>query len=189
LGIGQGPCGRRLGSLTTEGGEMRLRAWKTYGLGAGGMLVLVMAILLATGWGSAVAAQISSVFVTNDAAHPVPVHEQGTANVNVTSGNLSVGLPPVTGGGGSLLVVAGQPQTVPVATASAITIEFIGGASSVSLRDRDSIVADVGGAVADATNAPETVPLALTRPISFDHIVCFGLVGGICDVNWVGNTP
>ena len=50
-------------------------------------------------------------------------------------------------------------------------------------------MADVEGAVADATNAPETVPLALTRPIRFDDIVCFGVVGGICDVNWVGNTP
>src|SRR5436309_15934899 len=31
------------------------------------------------------AAPISSVFVTNDASHAVPVHEQGTANVNVTN--------------------------------------------------------------------------------------------------------
>jgi hypothetical protein len=59
---------------------MRLRGWKKYGAGAGGMLVLVMALLLATGWGSAVAAQVSSVFVTNDAAHPVPVHEQGDSD-------------------------------------------------------------------------------------------------------------
>jgi hypothetical protein len=64
---------------------MRLRGWKKYGAGAGGMLVLVMALLLATGWGSAVAAQVSSVFVTNDAAHPVPVHEQGTATVGLSS--------------------------------------------------------------------------------------------------------
>ena len=53
--------------------------------------------LLATGGGSAVAAQIANVFVTNDASHAVPVpeqaldnanlkvHEQGTANVNVTN--------------------------------------------------------------------------------------------------------
>jgi hypothetical protein len=55
---------------------MRSRTWKKYGVGAGGMLVLVMAVLLATGWGSAVAAQITNVFVTNDAAHPVPVQNQ-----------------------------------------------------------------------------------------------------------------
>jgi hypothetical protein len=29
------------------------------------------------------AAPITNVFVTNDSSHPVPVHEQGTANVNV----------------------------------------------------------------------------------------------------------
>jgi hypothetical protein len=67
---------------------MLLRRLKKYAIGAGGMLVLVMAILLATGWGSAVAAQITSVFITNDSAHAVPVHEQGTANVSLsTSGN------------------------------------------------------------------------------------------------------
>jgi hypothetical protein len=67
---------------------MQQRGWKKYGVGAGGMLVLVAAIVLATGGGSAVAAQITSVFVTNDAAHPVPVHEQGTANVNLVNSSL-----------------------------------------------------------------------------------------------------
>jgi hypothetical protein len=73
---------------------MRLGGLKKYALGAGGMLALVVAIVLATGSGSAVAAQITSVFVTNTASHPVPVnatntdangnikvHEQGTATV------------------------------------------------------------------------------------------------------------
>lgn len=67
---------------------MGLRRFKKYAIGAGGMLVLVAAVVLATGSGSAVAAQITSVFVTNDASHPVPVHEQGTANVNVTNSSL-----------------------------------------------------------------------------------------------------
>jgi hypothetical protein len=34
-----------------------------------------------------------NVLVTNDSAHPVPVHEQGTANVNVTNGSLTVAPP------------------------------------------------------------------------------------------------
>ena len=34
------------------------------------------------------AAATLNVLVTNDSAHPVPVHEQGTANVNVTNGSL-----------------------------------------------------------------------------------------------------
>lgn len=75
---------------------MHPRRLRKYAIGAGGMLVLVVAMLLASGWGSAVAAQISTVFVSNDAAHAVPVreqaldangnlkvHEQGTASVNV----------------------------------------------------------------------------------------------------------
>jgi hypothetical protein len=69
---------------------MRLRGLKKYAIGAGAMLVLVIAVVLATGSGAAVAAQISSVFVTNDTSHPVPVHEQGTASVNVTNSNLVV---------------------------------------------------------------------------------------------------
>ena len=36
------------------------------------------------------AAATLNVLVTNDSAHPVPVHEQGTANVNVTNGSLTV---------------------------------------------------------------------------------------------------
>jgi hypothetical protein len=63
-----------------------------------GLSVLTMAtiatmVLLVTGWGSAVASNISSVFVTNTSSNPVPitpigtvpVHEQGTANVNVVN--------------------------------------------------------------------------------------------------------
>ena len=82
---------------------MRLQRLKKYALAAGGMLVLATMLLLATGRTSAVAAQISSVFVTNTASNPVPVtetstdasgnikvHEQGTASVNVTNSTLPV---------------------------------------------------------------------------------------------------
>jgi hypothetical protein len=57
---------------------MGLRRCKKYAIGAGAMLALVFAIVLATGSGSAVAAQVTSVFVNNDAAHPVPVNVQNT---------------------------------------------------------------------------------------------------------------
>jgi hypothetical protein len=61
-----------------------MHRFKKYAIGAGGMLVLVAAIVLATGSGSAVAAQITSVFVTNDASHAVPVRDQNLdANGNV----------------------------------------------------------------------------------------------------------
>ena len=57
------------------------RQLRKYAMGAAGMLVLAMAILLAAGWGTAVAAQVTNVFVTNDASHAVPVQQQGTATV------------------------------------------------------------------------------------------------------------
>jgi hypothetical protein len=96
---------------------MRLHGWRRIGLGAGVTLLLVMAVLLVSGWGSAVASSVSSVFVTNTSANPVPVngtvavtsgsplgvreantdangnvkvHEQGTASVNVTNSTLHV---------------------------------------------------------------------------------------------------
>lgn len=55
-----------------------------------GLTVLTMAsvatvVLLVTGWGSAVAAPIASVFVANTSSNPVPVQQQGTADVNVTN--------------------------------------------------------------------------------------------------------
>jgi hypothetical protein len=49
------------------------------------MVSVATVVLLVTGWGSAVAANVSSVFVTNTASNPVPVHQQGTADVNVTN--------------------------------------------------------------------------------------------------------
>jgi len=105
---------------------MRLGRWKKYAIGAGGMLVLVVALLLVTGWGTAVAAQISSVFVANTSSNPIPVqavgtlpvHEQGAANVNVqnlpatqqTRDVLSAGQDPVTFGTSS--AVSGIPQAM-----------------------------------------------------------------------------
>jgi hypothetical protein len=64
---------------------MKAQGWKKYALGAGSMLVLVMAILLVSGWGTAAADQLLNVFVTNTAANPVPV-----------SGTLTVTNPPAS---------------------------------------------------------------------------------------------
>jgi hypothetical protein len=62
-----------------------MKSFRSYLTAGVGFAMLVTIIFLATGWGSAVAAQVTSVFVNNDASHPVPVHEQGTANVNIAS--------------------------------------------------------------------------------------------------------
>jgi hypothetical protein len=79
---------------------------------------VVMLVLLLTGWGSAVASQVSSVFVTNtDANGNVKVHEQGTANVQVTnlpatqpvSGTVNVGNPAET-----VVIARGRLTGIPV---------------------------------------------------------------------------
>jgi hypothetical protein len=56
------------------------------------LLVLVSVVLGATVFREDVAQAASNlnVFVNNDTAHPVPVHEQGTALVNVTNTRLPV---------------------------------------------------------------------------------------------------
>jgi hypothetical protein len=75
------------------------------------LLVLVSVVLGATVFREQVAHAASNlnVFVTNDSAHPVPVreqnldsgnikvHEQGTANVNVTGGKVDLGATPIAG--------------------------------------------------------------------------------------------
>lgn len=101
------------------------------------MVSVATVVLLVTGWGSAVAANVSSVFVTNTASNPVPVHEQGTASVAVT------GTPTVKSGDtatvldqsdGNVTLSPGQrltlnPDTENVSAYREVTLylEFVGG--------------------------------------------------------------
>jgi hypothetical protein len=61
----------------------RLGSW---GATVATMISVATVVLLVTGWGSAVAANVKSVFVSNSQANPVPVHQQGIAEVKVTNG-------------------------------------------------------------------------------------------------------
>jgi hypothetical protein len=178
---------------------MRLRRLKKYALGAGGMLVLVMAILLATGWGSAVAAQISSVFVTNDAAHAVPVHanntdangnlkvhEQGTANVQ---GTVNVEQVPVTSGGDFAIIdCSGEgTQEVHQGVATALVIHMQSGVDAMQLRNSGSLILDLEG---PGDGALADVNLPLTRPIQFNTIECISSsAANRLIVGWIGNNP
>lgn len=145
------------------------------------------------------AVPVASVFVTNDAAQPVPVreqnvdadgnvkvHEQGTADVNVTNTSLPVAPPrPVTSGGGGVSI-AGCPNEVfpgPV-IASALRINWSSTIAGVTLQRGIFIVASFVGPSGGDESA---VDLALTRPIMFDRITCFG--AGQVSVSWVGNEP
>jgi hypothetical protein len=162
-------------------------------------LVLAVVILVASGWGSAVAAQISKVFVTNDSAHPVPVqeqrtdangnikvHEQGTANVNVTNGSLNVASPtPITEGGSSTVTNGTRDFDVPV-TASALSIHMSDTVVSIEFRYRPAQFPATFPGPYLGGNAE--IVLALDRPIKFDQIICVG-EGALCSVGWVGASP
>ena len=63
-----------------------MRRLATWGATVATTVSVATVVLLVTGWGSAVAANVNSVFVTNQAANPVPVRPQGIAEVKVTNG-------------------------------------------------------------------------------------------------------
>lgn len=147
------------------------------------------------------AAPIVSVLVTNDAARPVPareqnldpdgnikVHEQGTADVNVTNTSLSVAPPrPVTGGGSTLGIGCPSESTQPEPiVASALQIAWIGGgATTVELSLGGSLVVRfVGPGISGDTSS---LVFSLARPIAFNKIKCFGADGVV--VSTVGNEP
>jgi hypothetical protein len=176
-----------------------MQRFKKYGIGAAGMLVLVAAIVLATGSGSAVAAQITSVFVTNDAAHPVPVHanntdangnlkvhEQGTASVQ---GTVNVNQVPVTSGSNFAIIhCSGEgSQESHSGVATALTIHMQSGIEGMQLRNSGNLILDLegpgGGGLAN-------VNLPLTRPIQFDTIECISFsADNRLIVGWIGNNP
>jgi hypothetical protein len=101
---------------------------KKVGLGFALLVLLLSAVLGATVLREPIAYAASpfqSVLVANTADNPVPVAQQGTANVNVTNETLSVAQPPVTGGGGQRIVaVTINEPPFPAQTASAMTVGF-----------------------------------------------------------------
>lgn len=101
-------------------------------------VVMISLILGATVFRSELASaamQALDVFVTNDSSHPVPVHEQGTANVNVTGGTVNLGSTPIAtrwaggvlGAGGPFV---GQPQCVSSMLASNVVLTALTGAAA-----------------------------------------------------------
>jgi hypothetical protein len=148
----------------------------------------------------------SNVVVSNTPAQAVPnreqnldgsgnikVHEQGTANVNVTNSSLSVAPEsPITAGGGSTTCVAtGDVTPCPYAetTASALVVTLSSGVTKCSLGNVTSgrtvaeFIGPAGGGVASAV-------FSLHRPITFDIIGLFALsAGDTCRLGWIGNSP
>jgi hypothetical protein len=147
----------------------------------------------------------SSVVVVNPPAQAVPtreqnldgsnikVHEEGTANVNVTNGSLAVTpAAPITNGGGRVTCAAAVGGNtcpfVPTQTASALSIHMTSGVVAIGLSSGDGFPSVFAGP-APPVNGNDSIVLALARPISFDGVVCFGAAGDVCSVSWTGNSP
>ena len=63
-----------------------MRMLARWGMTVATTVSVATVVLLVTGWGSAVAANVGSVFVANQASNPVPVRQQGISDVKVTNG-------------------------------------------------------------------------------------------------------
>jgi hypothetical protein len=127
-----------------------------------------------------------------DGSGNIKVHEQGTANVNVTNSSLSVtAAAPITDGGlATGLSASPSPGNVlgpfAVQTASALVIHLDPNVSSFSLKYGSSRPAEFLGPAEGGTS---DINLALSRPISFDTMVCVGSAAGRCTFSWVGAQP
>jgi hypothetical protein len=152
---------------------------------------------------AAVASSISNVFVTNDSSHPVPVreqntdangnikvHEQGTANVNVTNSNLSVTAPPVSTGSevGFQVFASSTPSTFsPPITASALVITMTPGVEDLQLiLSSQGCCSPAANFEGPAVGGKSDIELALTQPVKFDTIFCQGPSTDKCTISTVG---
>jgi hypothetical protein len=118
----------------------------------------------------------------------IKVHEQGTANVNVTNSSLTVAPPNTVTSGGDRVNVStatGLQLLGHTVTATALSIHLGDGVTSVDLESGIDDPATFYGP-ADFGNA--SIVLTLTRPISFNSIRCQGN-SGECSVSWVGAQP
>ena len=125
---------------------------------------------------------VLQVKVVNTPDTPVPVQQQGTTDVNVTNGSLSVTpRAPATRGGQRVQVPVGPSVLLgsPV-TASALVVQFRNSASEIIFFHEDQIAARFPG--------PGPLVLPLNRPIKFDELDCSGPDGASCDLGWAGNT-
>lgn len=125
---------------------------------------------------------VLQVRVVNPTTAPVPVDQQGTADVNVTNSSLDVSVSPpaaVTGGGQRVQVDSGETSSVAPQTASAIVVHYRDGATDIILKYDGAFVARFPG--------PGPLALALTQPLRFNAVQCEGADGGFCDLGWAGS--
>jgi hypothetical protein len=142
----------------------------------------------------ATAAQSVSATITGplDGQGNVKVHEQGTANVNVTNGSLNVASPtPITDGGSDLVQVGGVAHLDTTYTASALSIHMdddVGTMAFFLFGDNPSPQRPAAF-LGPANGGNASINLALDRPITFDAIGCGANGTGLCSTSWVGASP
>ena len=134
------------------------------------------------------ATPFTNVIVGNDSSHPVPVHEQATADVNVTNSSLPIApAEPVTGGGGGFTFSASWGTSLhEPGTATGLNIHMSSGVTGVAFYKSDNLVAFFWGPFVGAQG---DVAVSLRRPITWDRIECQGDSPDTCAVGWVGNEP
>lgn len=154
---------------------------------------LLLSLVLGNVGASGASQQSAPVMVTNTTANPVPVTGNvgitGTPNVNVSNSSLTVApQAPVTDGGGMEVVRGGSVHDLSApAIASALSITISDSVTGLDLRYHGSPVGQFIGPGSAGAAAAKNIALALTRPIKFDEIWCYGsLADSICWVGWIG---
>jgi hypothetical protein len=126
--------------------------------------------------------------VNTDSGGSIKVHEQGTANVNVTNSSLSLApFPTVTGGAGTIrLSASDNPFPIQPIITTGFSVDMSQGASELILGFQ------AGGAsfrIPGPNNLPSSAAhhdFALTYPLKFDALFCRGSDGSFCRISWIG---
>jgi hypothetical protein len=130
----------------------------------------------------------ADVNVTNTS---VPTHEQGTADVHVTNSSLSIAgpAPVVDGGSNGVSTFPGQSVTnTGIQTATSVSIALSPGVAAIVFRYQGNAVSAFPGPFLSGGSA--SINLAFTRPIKFDSVTCAASSPTeTCIVGWTGAMP
>jgi hypothetical protein len=144
---------------------------------------------------------LPSVFVANDAASPVPareqnvdadgnikVHEQGTADVNVTNTSLPVASPePISSNRGNVGLSCPAELDLGIPEAASVVQIAWSNLAGGRVRFRLGESAVVAEFLGPLHTGDRHLVLPLTRAVAFDRIDCGA--GSLVFITWIGNGP
>ncbi len=163
--------------------EMRTRDKLKYGVAGAAMLVAATAALLTTGWGQAAAATATHVFVTNKgASQAVPIHEQGTANVDLTipAGSGYWRQHNLASPNSGALIFNSATGASTVAISSLTTLDISGGSTVMELVLYSGLNCTGGSSVVLSVAPPPSGTLHQEFPIPL--VVSLGASGSLCAI-------